>query len=209
MFDLDGTLVNAYKAVYESLNYAMQETGFPRISAPTVKRSVGWGDRHLIQKFVGAEKADEVLDVYRKHHLVSLRTGTKFLPGALRILRDLKKKKYKMAVATNRPTKYSLLILKQLRIRKYFDYVLCADKLKKGKPHPEILRKILKKFALKPAQALYVGDMIIDLQAGARARVKTVAVVTGSCTRKELARFKPYAIISRVDQVGRLLKMEK
>jgi phosphoglycolate phosphatase len=205
IFDLDGTLVNAYKAVFESINFAMKTSGFPTISAHTVKRSVGWGDRHLITKFVGPEHAPDVLAVYRRHHRTSLQNGTKLLPGALDLLRALKKSKYKIAVASNRPTKFSLIILKRLNIKKYFDYVLCADKLKKGKPHPAILQKILKRFALAPRQAIYVGDMIIDLQAGHRAKVKTVAVVTGSCTRKELAGFKPYAIISRVDQVRRLL----
>lgn len=205
IFDLDGTLVNAYQAVFESINFAMQAKGFPRISAYTVKRSVGWGDRHLITKFVGPEQAADVLDVYRRHHQTSLKTGTKLLPGALRILKELKKNQYRIAVASNRPTKFSLIILKKLNIRKYFDYVLCADKLKKGKPHPEILRKILRRFALSPRQALYVGDMVIDLQAGKRAGIKTVAVATGSCTKKELAGFKPHAVISRVDQVGRLL----
>jgi phosphoglycolate phosphatase len=206
IFDLDGTLVNAYKAVFESINFAMQAKGFPRISAHTVKRSVGWGDRHLITKFVGAENSAAVLEIYRRHHQTSLKNGTKLLPGALRILQDLKRNKYRVAIASNRPTKFSLIILKKLKIQKYFDYVLCADKLKKGKPHPEILRKILARFALSPREALYVGDMGIDLQAGRRAGVKTVAVVTGSCTRQELSDMKPHAIISRVDQVKRLLK---
>ena len=205
IFDLDGTLINAYRAVYESINFAMKKMGFPRVSAQTIRRSVGWGDRHLITKFVGEENSENILAIYRRHHRISLKHGTTMLPGALKLLRRLKKNKYRMAVASNRPTKFSLIILRQLGIKKYFDYVLCADKLKKGKPHPAILRTILRKFSLRPQEALYVGDMIIDLQAGRGARIKTVAVVTGSNSKTELARFKPYAIISRVDQVEKLL----
>ena len=108
-------------------------------------------------------------------------------------------------MASNRPTRFSLIILRQLGIKKYFAYVLCADKLKKGKPHPAILQTILKKFCLKPREALYVGDMVIDLQAGHAARIKTVAVATGSNSKTELQRFKPHAIIARVDQLAELL----
>ena len=205
IFDLDGTLIDAYKAVYQSINFAMKKMGFPKISARTIHRSVGWGDLHLIEKFVGKERLEGALAIYRRHHRTSLKNGTTLLPGALKLLRLLKKNKYRIAVASNRPTKFSLIILKQLNIRKYFDYVLCADKLKKGKPHPEILQKILKRFSLKGHEALYVGDMIIDLQAGRGARIKTIAVTTGSCTKSELARYKPYAVIARVDQVRCLL----
>ena len=210
IFDLDGTLINAYRAVYRSINFALKKSGFPRVDALTIRRSVGWGDRHLITKFVGKENLDKVLPVYRRHHQRALKNGTTLLPGARKLLNRLKKNKYKMAVASNRPTRFSRLILKQLRIKDYFDYVLCADKLKQGKPHPEILQKILKKFFLKPNQAFYVGDMVIDLQAGRAAGVKTIAVATGSCTKKELARLKPYAVISRVDEVSDLvLKKER
>src|SRR3989338_3985406 len=116
IFDLDGTLVNAYKAVYESINFAMKSKGFPKVSADTVRRSVGWGDRHLITKFVGPEMARAVLNIYRWHHQTSLKSGTTLLPGALRLLRNLKKSKYKIAVASNRPTRFSLIILKHLKI---------------------------------------------------------------------------------------------
>jgi len=205
IFDLDGTLINAYLAVYRSINFAMKKAGFPTVSALTIRRSVGWGDRHLITKFVGIENLDKVLPVYRRHHRQALKTGTSLLPGALRLLKRLKKENYKLAVASNRPTLFSLIILNRLKIKKYFDYVLCADKLKRGKPHPDILEKILKRFSLTPEEAMYVGDMVIDLQAGKAAGVKTVAVATGSCTKKELARHRPYAVISRVDQVLDLL----
>ena len=120
IFDLDGTLINAYQAVYQSINFAMKKMGFPKVSAPTIRRSVGWGDRHLIEKFVGKENLENVLAVYRRHHRYSLKHGTALLPGALKLLRQLKKNKYKMAVASNRPTRFSLIILRQLEIKKYF-----------------------------------------------------------------------------------------
>ena len=90
IFDLDGTLVNAYQAVYQSINFAMRQKGFPPVSARTIRRSVGWGDRHLITRFVGKKHSGDVLEVYRRHHRISLKKGTRLLPGALRLLRDTK-----------------------------------------------------------------------------------------------------------------------
>lgn len=206
IFDLDGTLVNAYPAVYRSINFAMKALGLPRIASHTVKRSVGWGDRHLLEKFVGPERSSKALAIYRRHHRQALRQGVTFLPGAKRLLDYLSANRYQLAVASNRPTRFSLIILRQLKIRDYFDYVLCGDKLKNPKPAPDIILRILDKLALPARQALYIGDMTIDIQTGHGAGVRTVAVTTGSCTRRELAKLKPYRVIPRVSEVVKILE---
>ena len=205
IFDLDGTLIDAYRAVSQSMNHALRTCGFPAVDDETIKRNVGWGDRHLLERFVGRKHRDRALAVYRAHHRESLKTGSKLLPGARRILDFLKKEKYRLAVASNRPTKFSLIALRTLDIRRYFDYVLCADKVARPKPAGDILIAILARFRLKPGAALYVGDMMIDVQTGKRARVKTVAVTTGSCTAAELRRLKPLGVIPRVDEIRKFL----
>src|SRR6185503_1957833 len=144
IFDLDGTLVNAYRAVYNSINHAMARCGFPRVSAHVVKRSVGWGDRHLIEGFVGKEQAPAVLKIYRRHHKEALKTGLTFLPGAKRVIEQLKGQGYLLAIASNRPTRFTKDILKILKIEDHFDYVLCGDRSRRPKPHPDMLWQILK-----------------------------------------------------------------
>lgn len=83
--------------------------------------------------------------------------------------------------------------------------MLCADRLKRGKPNPEILNKIIRRFAFKKSQVLYVGDMIIDAQAGRRAKVKTIIVTSGSSGIAEIKREHPFKIISGVRQLVRLV----
>jgi len=59
------------------------------------------------------------------------------------------------------------------------------------------------KFSILPSQALYVGDMTIDVETGNNAGIKTVAVTTGSNTKDEISELKPYRIIDGVlDVVG-------
>ena len=103
-----------------------------------------------------------------------------------------------MAIASNRPTKFTHLLLKNLKLKRFFDYILCADKIKYAKPHPQILKKIMQRFSLKPAQILYVGDMTIDVQTAYAANVRAVAVTGGSSSRAELRKSKPFKIISDI-----------
>jgi len=132
--------------------------------------------------------------------------GTKFLPGARRILRRLKARGFIIAAATNRPRHSAHRIMRHLRARDYFDFVLCGDQLKHLKPHPEILQRVIKRFDCAAREALYVGDMTIDIQAGKRAGIRTVAVTTGSCPRRELAALRPFKVISRVDRLQDILE---
>lgn len=205
VFDLDGTLINAYPAVYRSVNYTVKKFGFAPITHQTIKRTVGWGDRHLLQSFIGDKNLDQALKVYRQHHALALRQDTTLLPGALKILQYLQAQRLKIAVASNRPTKFSRIAIEYLKINQFFDCVLCGDKVSRPKPAADILKMILKKFALKPSEALYVGDMGIDVLTGRRARVKTLAVATGSSTMTELAALKPLAVVRNVYQARKFL----
>ena len=206
IFDLDGTLIDAYAAITKSFNFAMERFGYPHQSQFVIRRAVGWGDTHLLKFFVQAKDVAKVLKIYRRDHKKSLVKYSKVFPGVIRLLAGLKAQGYKLAVASNRPTWFSLILIRHLGLKRYFDYVLCADKLKAGKPHPEILRQIMAEFSLKPANTLYVGDMVIDAQAGRRAKVKTVIVTTGSSSIREIQREKPWKIIKKIKNLPKLIK---
>ena len=109
-------------------------------------------------------------------------------------------------MASNRPSRFTQIILKHLNARDRFDCVVCGDNVARPKPAPDMLEAILKKFALAAGEALYVGDMAIDVETGNRAGVKTVAVVTGSSTREEVAGQNPYKIIGHVAEISAIVK---
>jgi len=205
IFDLDGTLVDAYPAINKSFNYVMQKMGYPKQAALAIRRAVGWGDENLLRPFVRKADLKSALKIYRQHHKTSLVKYSCLFPRVKKVLIYLKNKGYKLAVASNRPTEFSWILIRHLGLRKYFDYVLCADKLRHIKPHPEILNKIMKKLSLKPYQTIYVGDMVIDAQAGRRAGIKTIIVPTGSSTKSEIKEQKPYRIIRGITDLLKLL----
>ena len=210
IFDLDGTLVNAYPAVSQSVNYTLNSLGFAPRSYVQIKRSVGGGDRKLMVHFVGEKLADRAIAIYRPHHTkaLGLKGGVKLLPGALGVLKFLKGKGYKLAVASNRPTKFTRIILKQLGVVPFFNVVLCADKAQRPKPYPEILWAIAKRLKLENEEVLYVGDMTIDVSCAHRAGIRMVAVATGSSSKKELKDLKPWRIIDKMVMLKSIIMQE-
>jgi phosphoglycolate phosphatase len=205
IFDLDGTLVDAYDAIVASFNYTMRRMHLPIKSYLTVKRAVGWGDRGLLCPFVAAEKLEAALKIYQAHHKKSLLTKTHLLPGVNDTLQYLKNKGYKLAIASNRPRPFTAIIIRRLKLSRFFDYILCGNQLKKAKPYPDILLRIVRKLSIKKKQALYIGDMTIDVNTGKNAKIKTIAVTTGSNSKKELAKLKPFILLKNVAGLIKIL----
>jgi phosphoglycolate phosphatase-like HAD superfamily hydrolase len=63
----------------------------------------------------------------------------------------------------------------------------------------------MRRLSVSSDQVVYVGDMAIDAQAGRRAKVKTVIVTTGSSSRREIQKEKPYLIIKRLKDLFKIL----
>lgn len=196
IFDLDGTLIDAYGAIGSSFNYVMRRLGLKAQTKNTVRRLVGWGDINLLKPYVAKKDLSMALSLYRADHKISLLKQSYLYPGVRKLLQLFKARGYRLAVASNRPSKFSRILLKHLKILAFFDFVLCADQAAHPKPHPDMLLEIIKRFALKKSEALYVGDMVIDALAGRRGKIKTVIVTSGSSDKDEIKAVKPFKIIS-------------
>ncbi|MCA9400280.1 MAG: HAD family hydrolase, partial [Candidatus Omnitrophica bacterium] len=186
IFDLDGTLVDAFQALTDSLNYAFEKTGNPQMDIDTVRRSVGWGENKLLASFVQPKDMDRVMEHYREHHAGALQKGVVFLPGVKDVLAQLHGDGYRMCVATNRPSRFTRIILEHLQVDQLFQVIVCADQVARPKPEPDMLFEIMQRLSLCQKECLYVGDMTVDVETGRAAGIKTVAVTTGSSTREDI-----------------------
>ena len=121
------------------------------------------------------------------------------------LLNEAFNRNYKLAIASNRPARFSNILLRTLGLKQYFDVVICAENSNEIKPSPRILLKIIKKLKVDKDEVLYVGDMVIDVYAGRNAGLKTIAIPGGSSSRLELKRARPFKIISKLKEVLKIL----
>jgi phosphoglycolate phosphatase len=201
IFDLDGTLVDAFTAISDSINFMLRRMGLSPRSHLEVKRSVGWGVDSLVSGFVAKEDVKEALAIFRGHHDRRLRRNIRLLPGVKTLLPFLRKQGCTLAIASNRPSKFCRIILEALDVDGYFDHMVCGDEVRRPKPHPDMLKVILRRSACRRQEALYVGDMTVDVVSARRAGIFSVAVPTGSCTLSELESERPGMLIHRISQV--------
>ena len=201
IFDLDGTLIDAYGAIAAGINQMLQSLGYPQQKPEIIKRKVGWGVEKLIEPFIEKKDYQRAVEIYLKSQETLLPKMTKLLPGAKEVLKKLKEKGCKLAVASNRPSSFSESLLKHLKIAHYFSLVLCADQINSYKPNPKILFLIMKKLNLPPEETIYAGDMALDAETGRKAGVKTIIVLTGSSNREEVIAENPFKIINQISEI--------
>lgn len=193
VFDLDGTLVDSSRDITASVNAALAEMGRPALSFRQVASFVGNGVTVLVRRAVEAtgggsdaeiaRAEDLMLRHYEQHPLAA----TRLYPGVAELLPPLAAR-YELAVLTNKPEAPARDILTGLGVAGYFAAIHGGDSFAAKKPDPVGLRAILGPAtpgaAAAPAEALMVGDSIIDIQTG-RAAGTWTCVVSYSFTPRD------------------------
>lgn len=188
VFDLDGTLVDSYGPITASLNRARAAFGLPPLPEASVRLRVGRGLESLIAELVGADRVERGVHLFREHYAVAYADGTFVLPGVEATLAELRSAGFALGVASNKPARFSEPILERLGLRAALDCVTGPDVVGSHKPAPEMLHHCLERLHATPRQAVYVGDMVLDVETAGRAGVPVLLVPGGSSTREELQR---------------------
>jgi phosphoglycolate phosphatase len=81
-------------------------------------------------------------------------------------------------IVTNKPSRYTDAVLQQLPLQGAAT-VICRDHVAQPKPHPESMFLACKEIGIAPADCLYVGDHIRDIEAGRAAGMRTIAAAWG------------------------------
>ena len=201
IFDLDGTLLNTIEDLGQAANYALERNGYATHSMASYPYFVGNGVRRLMTRVLPEdarddETVDRVLGDFLEYYDVHCTDYTKPYIGMPELLQDLRDMGVAMAVASNKYQKAVDKIITHF----YPDINFIAiEGHREGvnvKPDPSILFSILAKARAPKAEALYIGDSGVDMDAGRRAYIDTVGVTWGFRSKKELVEYHADAIVN-------------
>ena len=186
IFDLDGTLVDTYPALLESLNHVLSAFSLPAVDPPMIKKMVGRGLENLMRQAVGEERLKEGIMLFRSSYDQTHLRGSFLFPDVKETLLSLRRLGTNMAVASNKPSDYSRNILKHLDINQFFLECFGPDRGVRPKPDPEMLRTTMQVLQSTSEETLYVGDMILDVETARNAGVPVALISTGGYSLREL-----------------------
>jgi phosphoglycolate phosphatase len=192
IFDLDGTLVDTVADVTDGVNHALKLMGSSPLSQEQVKKAVGPGKEEFIRIiFPDVENPDieSFLSFFREYYWDHCLDKTDFFPGMKEVLTAFKDRK--LAVASNKPCRFTHRILEGLGVSPWFDAVLGPEDVTHAKPHPEMILKAVEALDAEPADCLLVGDTDKDMEAGRGAGVCLCGAGYGYGSSEDLLKYKP------------------
>lgn len=100
-----------------------------------------------------------------------------FYPFAISTLSKLRENNINIAIVSNAPSSYVKRILTYFSIK--IDFIVCYHDVKKHKPNPEGVYKVVNYFKNKNHEVLYIGDNDIDYNTAYNANIKFYGVPWG------------------------------
>jgi len=198
LFDLDGTLVDNYTAIYNTVCETFAERGLPPPSYDVVFHTVGGSILLTVTKLlkpVGREaEAEEMsrryLSLFKKHVF----DGLKAMKYAPEILGALKAEGLKLACFTNKQQEGADEILARLGLSQYLDAIVATTLHSPRKPEPEFTRTALAALSLDAEDVLGIGDSPYDYKAARAVGADSAIVATGGDSAEFLRSECPLAI---------------
>lgn len=176
VFDLDGTLIHTLPDIVGNLNRLRQHFGFPPMPSVDVQPFIGKGAEYLIRHtFPNATtevKVSEIIAKYVEYNTQMPHMGGYLYAGVVETLAELRKRGFKLAIATNKPTEAALRTLRAYLPDTEFDWIAGPERVSAKKPNAAHLLEVLAKIDVHPEDAFYVGDDPVDLQTATAANVK-------------------------------------
>lgn len=96
--------------------------------------------------------------------------------GAAEFLGFLKQNGYRVALATATAPDRTQKYLESLDLYKYFDEIVCASMVEKGKPEPDIYLCAAERLKLRPCECVALEDSLNGIKSASSAGCKTVMV---------------------------------
>jgi phosphoglycolate phosphatase len=123
------------------------------------------------------------------------------LPGAAEALAALHRRGHPMAVASNKPARFSRMILEAKGVAGHLRGVGGPDAETPAKPDPTMLVRLMAQVDAAAAETIVIGDMEVDFEFARAAGCRVVLIPNGSRTREELSGVSPDAFL---DSIGDL-----
>ncbi len=198
IFDLDGTLIDSYQAIYMAFHHVYTQLNLRPLSFSAVKKVVGRGLNHTFRELLGEDLVPRALALFREKYEEAFREHTKLLPDVPEVLEALHSRKILLAVATNKLGRFSRAIFEHFHLLNYFAAIIGDGDVSQNKPDPEMIYLALGKMVLKKEEAIFVGDSVIDIETAKNAGIRIFAIPSGNTSREDLQKAQPTVLLNRL-----------
>jgi len=212
IFDFDGVIADSEMLHFAAFNKVLSEFGYRIEKQDYFKNYLGLTDIDLFGELIEGGKiaadAGIVKDLFERKKKIFqdiAKSDCRIIDGVPKLLQRLKDENIPVAICSGAVLEDIELILKSAGLLDFFDVIVSADDVERGKPEPDGFVLALQKLTDLSGEKISAGGCVViedshwGLQAAKTAGMHTVAV-TNSYNAEEL--FGADKIVTRLDELS-------
>ncbi|MFM1914523.1 MAG: hypothetical protein RLZZ531_192 [Bacteroidota bacterium] len=180
IFDMDGVLIDseplwkiAMEEVFHALGSTLKKEDFQKTVGLRIDEVVHFWNHHENWGISNESEIEEAI-IVKMIELIS--KNAQPLSGVIETLTFLKNKGIKIGLATSSSSRLIKVVLAELNIARFFDFVYSAENEAYGKPHPAVYVKVAEVLNVSPTKCLVIEDSFNGVIAGLAAKMKVVCI---------------------------------
>jgi len=216
MIDLDGTLIDSVPDLAVAANRMLADLQRPVWDMAHYRAWIGNGVPRFVKRALTGEMQaepeeklnEQALALFRQHYGAAVSDLSRPYPGVVEALERLKAQGFSLACITNKAEAFTLPLLRNLDLYKYFQLVLSGDSLPKQKPDPLPLLHACKHFGIDSSHGVLVGDSSNDVHAARAAGMPVICVSYGYNHGHDIRQSLPDAVVDSLTDVPPYLRLD-
>ncbi len=197
--------------ISRAANSMLAKMNLPTLTATQITTYIGDGATTLIKRCItgrlDGEPEPALLATAQAlffEYYAQIVTESQPYPNAVAGLSAIKSAGLRVACVTNKPSSFTLPLLEQHDLLRYFDLVVSGDTLPRKKPEPDQIFYICEQFGVLAQDVVLIGDSKTDISAARSAGCKMFAVPYGY---NQGQRIEATEVDALIDNIGNALDL--
>ena len=205
LFDFDGTVFDTGEGIMKSVRYAAEAFGYQEPDLEALRCFVGPPLRGQFMKRYGVDAgtAEKMVAKYRERYSVKGLGECSVYPGVPELVRELRSMGKNVAIATGKPTAFTVSILERAGYGELFDAVLGSEFDGTRSKKSEVIAELLEKYGRDGAAM--IGDRDNDVLGAKECGIPCIGVAWGYAEPGGLLKAGAISLAETVDELRNIL----
>ena len=203
-WDMDGTIINSYPGVVESVLYALDHFGMTETDPEVMRRYIGPPLRVTFGEVyhMNEEQTEEAVAKYRENYHNGAMFHCDVFPGVTEAMDAFKRAGYKQIIASSKPENMCRMILEHFDLVEKMDDVVGASWDGRIDTKEEVLEEAFRRLGNPDkSQVVLIGDTRFDAAGAKYIGIDCIGITYGFGTREELVENGAVQVFDSMEEV--------
>ncbi|MGE5382663.1 MAG: HAD hydrolase-like protein [Omnitrophica WOR_2 bacterium] len=208
-FDLDGTLIDSKRGIFNAVKYTIDKMGLPEADRPyDLNPFIGPPLRESFKNLFNFSDsvAETATSIYREYYGDKGLYEFDIYPGISKIIPELSSRGFLISLVTSKAEIYAEKIINSTSFKDCFNTISGCEINGLRSSKQELIKYTLHKLKINPSEAvLMIGDRYHDIQGAKNTGISSAAVLYGYGSKEELEKELPDILIPTTSDLLSLL----